>query len=410
MRLKLLHTFIFGFTLGVAQAQTQQFGPTAGEAIKQGQGSKPIARAGQSDTALDSKIQKALDEGIEVKIKDIARFRGVRANQLMGYGLVVGLEGSGDSKKTPFTATLLANALKRFGTMIDPKDIGAKNVATVAITAELPPFASPGNRIDVTVQSIGDATSLQGGILLQAPLYGADDEAHPVAVAQGAVSIGGFNATSGGASVQKNHVNVGRIPVGGFVEKAVPYQMVFENNTMFLELDDGDITTSERISEKLQQKFPTFKIEAVDGGTLQIQLPQGANAMKAMALIEGTTVRADIPAVITVNERTGTITISGNVKLGPAVIARGNLKITIKVDNDAVPAAPFAQNGTATPVTNTEVTAKEAIVGIGVVGPNASLNDLAKIFQKLKVSATDMIAILDQLKAQGALKAKIKVL
>lgn len=406
MRIKMLHCFVFGFVLGIAQAQTQ---PKPDAAIKAGTQIKPIATSGKSDTELDRKIQKVLDEGVEVKIKDIARFRGVRSNQLLGYGLVVGLEGTGDTKKTPFTATLLANAMKRFGTMIDPKDIGSKNVATVAITADLPPFTTPGNRIDVTVQSIGDASSLQGGILLQAPLYGAADEVNPIAVAQGSVSLGGFNASQGGASVQKNHVNVGRIPVGGVVERSVPYQMVFEDNTMYLELDDGDITTADRIGNKLQEKFPTFNITAIDGGTIQVKLPKGASSMKAMAMIEGTTVKADIPAVVTVNERTGTITISGNVKLGPAVIARGNLRVTIKVENDISQPNPFGAGQTA-PITNTDVTAKESVVQIGVIGANATLNDLAKIFQKLKVSATDMIAILDQLKAQGALKAKIKVL
>jgi len=385
--------------------------PQATDATKAGKSAAPKGPPTKvvPTNSSEKDIQKVFDEGLEVRIKDIARFRGVRANQLMGYGLVVGLAGTGDTQKTPFTATLMANAMRKFGTVVDPAAMNLKNVATVSITAELPPFASPGNSLDITVQSIGDAKSLEGGILLQSALFGASDDANAIAVAQGSITVGGFNAGQGGSSVQKNHVTVGRVPGGGIVERSVPYQMVFQENQMFLELEQGDITTAERISKRLMEKFPGFRAQAVDGGTVSIQLPKGVSPLKAMAAIEVTTVKADIPAVVTINERTGTITISGNVKLGPAIVARGSLKVIIQEVNEQSPQAPFTDSAPP-PTTNTSVTVKEAQVQIAVIGASSSLNDLAKLFQKLKVSATDMIAILDQLKAQGALKARVKIL
>lgn len=407
--MKLLSVSIIAALVVIAPGQGAPASKAGGPAKVAAKPQKnPVVTLGPEDK-INAEIRRVNEEGLDVRIKDIARFRGVRSNQLMGYGLVVGLNGSGDTQKTPFTATLMANAMRKFGTLVNPSAMNLKNVATVSIIAELPPFASPGNSIDVTVQSIGDAKSLEGGILLQAGLFGAKDEANAIAVAQGPITVGGFNASGGGSSVQKNHVTVGRVSSGAIVERSVPYQMVFTGNTMYLELDQGDITTAERIASKLQQKFASYRIKAVDGGTVAIQLPLQANPLHAMAQIETTVVKADIPAVVTINERTGTITISGNVKLGPAIVARGSLKVIIRERTEVGSQAPFTNNPPI-PVTNTEVTAKESEVQIGVLSPNTTLTDLAKLFQKLRVSATDMIAILDQLKAQGALKAKVKVL
>ncbi|HRF59196.1 MAG TPA: flagellar basal body P-ring protein FlgI [Fimbriimonadaceae bacterium] len=346
-------------------------------------------------------------DGVEVRIKDIARFRGVRKNQITGFGLIVGLEGTGDSKKTPFTASLLANALKDFGTTVDAAQFQAKNIAAVTITAELPPYATPGNTIDVTVQSIGDAKSLQGGFLLQAPLYGQSDKAKAVAVAQGAVSIGGFNASSGGASVQKNHVNVGRIPDGAIVQLAVPYQVVF-GDKLFLELDKGDITTSKRIAMVLMDRFPSYNAIAVDGGTIQVTVPSDSTAMEVMSNIELLTVLSDVEAVVIINERTGTIVLGGNVRLGPAVVAQGGLQVIIDSYLMISQPEPFSQGQTVKDEQKfVSVTEDEAKVAL--VGPSATIADLARIFQALKVTPRDMIAILQALKQQGALKARIEV-
>ena len=385
-------------------------------AIGQGAPAKSTAKAASQKSQLSADelralkaMEESVKEGIEVRVKDIARFRGVRSNQLLGYGIVVGLEGTGDSKKTPFTSTLLANAMKQYGTMVNPNDFGLKNVATVSVTAELPPFASPGNRLDVTVQSIGDAKSLQGGTLLMTTLSSPGRPETTMAVAQGSVSIGGFNASGGGGnSIQKNHVNVGRISGGAFIESVPQYQMVFEGNKLFVELDEGDITTADRLVASVR-KQTGYAAAAVDGGTVCVVVPPSENPISAMAKIEKVTVFSDIPALVVVNERTGTITISGNVKLGPAVVARGNLKITITSEPVISQPAPLGQGNTVV-TDQTNVEAKEEKAQIGVLAPAATLGDLAKLFQKLKLSASDIIAILDSLKQQGALKARIKVL
>lgn len=362
----------------------------------------------QARIAERQRIAVGEADGVSVRIKDIARFRGVRDNQLHGYGLVVGLEGTGDTQSTPFTSNLLANALRRWGAMVDPARIRPKNIATVSITATLPPFAAPGNRIDVQVQSIGDAKSLQGGTLLMTPLYGPTDGTSVIAVAQGAVSIGGFNFQAGGSSVQRNHTNVGRIPGGAIVEAGVATQVVFGDNTLYLELDESDLTTVNRIASRLAESFPQFAVHAEDGGTISVQFPEGLSPMMAMSQIESTSVMADIPAVVVVNERTGTIVVGGNVRLGPAVIAHGGLQVRIAAFTEVVQPAPFGA-GTTEVVTNTAVDVEEEFAQVGVITPNPSLSDLAVILQTLKVTPRDIISILQALREQGSLKARIRL-
>ena len=368
------------------------------------------ASGGTTTPVKFSNEQQALDaerNGIQVRIKDVGRFRGVRRNQLLGYGLIVGLEGTGDSRKTPFTQTLLANAMKSFGTMIEPGSMEAKNIATVAITAELPPFASPGNSIDITVQSIGDAKSLQGGYLLQAPLFGANDKENAIAVAQGAISIGGFNVSAGGNKIQKNHVNVGRIPGGAIVERVIPYQLVYSGK-MFVELDEGDLTTANRIATRIREVRPEFNPVAIDGGTIQIDLPNSLSPVQAMSLIEMVEVKVDIPAMVIVNERTGTIAMGANVRLGPAVISQGSLQIIIEEFNEVSQPGPFS-NGRTRDVTNQKVDAVEDTAQVGLLNPVTTIADLARVFQALKVTPRDAIAILQALKEQGSLKARLKL-
>ncbi len=375
--------------------------------------SKPAPAKGDSaelakGLAAEAKRLSQLEsQGVEVRIKDIARFRGVRSNQLLGYGLVVGLEGTGDTKNTPFTQTLLANAMKSFGTIVDIGQLKVKNVAVVAVTAELPPFSNPGNTIDISVQSLGDAKSLQGGTLLQAPLYAAGNRESAYAVAQGPISIGGFNASAGGSSVQKNHLNVGRIPSGGIVEMGVPTKTVFDGK-LFLELDDADLTTATRIADKLEKAFPSYQPKALSAGTIELTLPAGRSAVEAMAEIESAKVFADVPAVVVINERTGTIIVGGNVRIGPAMIAKGSLQVTIRQFNDVAMPAPFTTASPAS-VQNTEVTAAEDKAQVAMIPGSATVADLARIFHKLRVSPSDIISILQGLQDQGALKARIKV-
>lgn len=361
----------------------------------------------RADRAKLNRIRQVGTQGIYVRIKDIARFRGIRPNQLLGYGLIVGLEGSGDTRATPFTQQLLANAMKTFGAQVDADSLRAKNIAVVAITAELPPFASPGNLIDVTVQSIGDAKSLQGGFLLQSPLYAAASREVVFAVAQGAISIGGFGAASGGAAVQKNALNVGRIPDGAIVETGAPTKFVFEN-LMFLELDDQDLTTANRVAQALNQVNPKFKAAALNGGTIQIAVPEGLSAIAAMSQIETTSVFADIPATVVINERTGTIVAGGNIKLGPALVAKGSLNV--RIDQTLIISQPGPlSNGQTAVEKQPSVSAGEDDVQVTLFDETATVADLARLFQTLKVTPTDMISIFQALRDQGALKARIRI-
>jgi flagellar P-ring protein precursor FlgI len=359
--------------------------------------------------AMQKAIIDAEREGVNVRMKDIGRFRGVRPNMLQGYGLVVGLAGTGDSQQTPFTATLLENALRRWGTSIDASKFRPKNIAVVSITAELPAFAAPGNAIDVTVSSLGDAKSLEGGTLLLSPLYGPSDFETVMAVTQGPVSIGGFNASAGGASTRKNHTNVGRIPGGALVERGVDTQVLFEGNKLFFELYLADLTTAQRVATAIKDDLPGYVVKPIDGGTIEITIPDKDEFMLSMSKIEQTFVKADVPAVVVVNERTGTVVIGGNVRLGPAVIAHGSLQVRVEAFPFVSQPNSFNNSGQTTTGEQTFVNAQEDPVQIGILAPNTTINDLAKILQTLQVSARDIIAILQALAEQGALKAKIKI-
>jgi flagellar P-ring protein precursor FlgI len=224
----------------------------------------------------------------------------------------------------------------------------------------------------------------------------------------GPISVGGFNASAGGSSVQKNHVNVGRIPGGAIVERAVPYQVVFSGNKLYLELDFADLTTANRLAEGLTKKFPQYAPLAIDGGTVELSLPTGENPVQAMARIETSTVYADIPALVVVDERTGTIVVGGNVKIGPALITRGNLRVSI--DRYPVISQPnsFGRGETVKDEINV-IGAQEDEARSATLPPYATLSDLARLFETLKVSAQDVISILQALKEQGALKARVKI-
>mgnify|MGYP000044063414 CR=1 FL=1 len=402
MKALTLTLLLISAALGFAQAETTGSQVTAN--------TQNDDRENHKLAILEQQRRKAIMDaeynGIEVRIKDIARFRGVRSNQLQGIGLVVGLNGTGDTKNTPFTATLLANAM-RDKTQIDPKQLKSKNVAVVFVTAELPAFASPGNKIDVTVTSAGDATSLQGGYLLRTPLYSASDEQNPYVVAMGPLSIGGFNASSGGNSVQKNHSTVGKLPELGIVERAVETQITFDGK-LYLELHDADLTTAQRIAEKLNDTNSEYNALALDGGTVILTLPHGKTPIQAMSEVERLTVKSDTLATVVINENTGTIVIGGNVRIGPAVVAKGSLTVRIEQELVISQPNPFSQGKTVVE-NQTRVDAKEDPLQVTMMGPTTTIADIARIFQALRISATDMIAILEGLRAQGALKARIKL-
>ncbi len=345
---------------------------------------------------------------MSVRVKDITRVRGVRYNQITNLGVVVGLEGTGDTRNSPWAQQAIANLVKDYGISLEARQMNLKNVALVMVTAELPPFARPGNRIDVTVSSVGDAKSLQGGYLLPTPLYGPADKARAYAVAMGPVSIGGFNASQGGTSSQKNHVNVGIVTNGALVENSVPTEFNW-NGSFYLELLEPDFTTASRIAEAIMSEHPAWTAVAKDAGGVEIRAndPNTADAVAALSAIENVSVVPDTPAVIVINERTGTIVVGGNVKIGPAMIAHGGLTVKINEYNEIVQPPPLSGGQTGLQQ-NTEVKAKEETVRIGVIKSNATIDDLAKVFRALRISPRDMIAIIQGLKAQGAIKATIK--
>lgn len=352
-----------------------------------------------------------LAQGLNYRIKDLGSIRGARSNQLTGIGVVFGLEGTGDTKSTPQTQQAISNALRRFGLNVDPASMSLKNVAIVLVTAELPAFIQPGQKIDVTVSSMGDAKSLQGGMLLQTPLYGAGSNTEAYAVAQGAVSIGGFNFGSGGTSIQKNHVTVGRVPEGAIVERAVATQFM-QDRTLYIQLVTPDFTTASNIAEAIVASKPGYSAQAMDGGAVRVVAPEEAlgDPVKLIAGLEAITVKSDVLAKIVVNERTGTVVIGENVRLRPAAIAHGGITVTITKINTVSQPPPFTENGgQGVPVTNTKVDVKEPEAHIAFVEEMPTVADLVKSLNTLGVTPRDLISILQALKSAGALQAQIEV-
>lgn len=344
----------------------------------------------------------------QVRVKDIATLQGARSNQLVGYGIVVGLEGSGDSSSAPFTAQSMASAMQRQGIAIPAGAMKLKNCAAVYVTADLPAFVRNGSQIDVTISSIGDAKSLQGGVLIRTPMSGPDGEVY--AVAQGAVSIGGFNYSAGGSQSQKNHTNVGRIPRGGIVEKEVATSIT-DGQTLDITLKEPDFTTAARVAEAVNAKIKDAHAVAQDPYTIRVTVPVASrsNIATFWAGIEPLVITPDNRARIVVNERTGTVVIGGDVKISSCAIAQG--AIQVKVENTPIVAipAPFSENGTPVIVPQKSVTTTEKAAKLGAVTANSTIEDLVKALNALGVSPRDMISILQTMRAGGHIMADIEV-
>jgi flagellar P-ring protein precursor FlgI len=300
-----------------------------------------------------------------VRLKDIAQIRGVRTNQLVGYGIVVGLEGTGDSNGALFTVQSVANMLERFGITVPPNALKVKNVAAVMVTAELPPFARAGNTIDVVVSSIGDARSLQGGTLLQTPLRGADGQVY--AVAQGPLSIGGFNFGGGGARVQRNHTTVGRIPNGALIEREVPASFLQGDNSLTIQLHKPDFTTAARVVSSIRSAFPNLTVRAVDPSTVRIALDaqHATDPVMLIAQLETLTVLPDIAARVVVNERTGTVVVNGDVRVAPVAIAHGGITVRVQTTFEVSQPPPLSEGQTKV-VPQTQVDANEGACADGL--------------------------------------------
>lgn len=341
------------------------------------------------------------------RIKDMARLAGQRDNQLVGYGLVVGLAGDGDSNALA-TLSSVANVLERSGVKIDPTLIKAKNAAAVILTADIGSFLKSGSRIDVTVSSMGDAKSLQGAVLLQAPLMGADGRVY--AVAQGAVAVGGFlggAGGAGGATVQKNHPTVGIISNGAIVEREIPSTIVQEGRISF-SLYNPDFTSAARMADAINAVFPQSGALARDASTIDLVLPPQYAGRDVMFLADvgAITVNPDAMARIVINERTGTIVATAPVSLSHVAISHGSLTITIA--STPTVSQPGALSGGQTAITNTTNTDVKETTGHFTLIPEApTVEKLAAALNSLGVTTRDMMSIFQALKSAGALQADL---
>jgi flagellar P-ring protein precursor FlgI len=356
----------------------------------------------QSDRAAISRAER---EGVGVRLDALCHFRGLWTQQLLGIGLVTGLDGTGDSSSYTATALAAANMLKQNGIAVDttPSNFQAKNIALVTVTCDLPPYSSPGQTVDVMVSAMGDSKSLRNGTLIFTPLkYPGQDKAY--ATASGPISVGGYSASSHGSSATKGFVTVGKIPNGAQVLEGVPTNTVF-NGRMYLDLDTEDVTTAERIEEKIQETYPELAPHALGAGTVEIALPTGQEASLVQSHLLQLVVQANTEAKVTVDERTGTIIVGGNVRIAACAIARGSISVQVSQDL-GLPNLPLAAPN---PSGATSVTTQEEPAQITTLRPNTTVADLAEIFQALHLHADDIIAILEGLRDQGALKGKLEI-
>ena len=343
-----------------------------------------------------------------VRIKDITQIQGVRQNQLVGYGLVVGLNGTGDGDKSRFTIQSLVSMLEKMGMTVDPITIKVKNVAAVMITANMQPFARQGTRMDVTVSSIGDAKDLQGGTLLFTPLKAADGQAY--AVAQGPVSTGGFSAQGAGGGTQKNFPTVGRVVGGALIEKEVT--ATFNNKeSLLLALNHQDFTTATRVAESINAAFLSSIATTSDSGSVEVRVPAkySDNVVGFVTVIESLGVTPDVESKVVVNERTGTVVIGENVRISKVAIAHGNLSIQIKESADVSQPLPFSRGETVT-TPDTNIAVKEEKTPIILMESGASIGEIVRALNALGVTPRDLISIFQALQAAGALHAKLELM
>ena len=342
------------------------------------------------------------------RIKDIVDIKGVRGNPLLGYGLVIGLNGTGDN--SPASRRALTNILRRTGIVLNPDDLASKNIASVMVTAELPAFGGAGTQIDVTVSAVGSATSLQGGTLLMTSLVGADLQTY--AVAQGAVSLGGgFSASGEKASVTKNHPTAGMIPNGATIEKEELATFV-ENGRLTLLLKNPDFTTAENITQAINGLYPRNCV-TIDGGTVKVDVPPKLSRAELVGFIQkicNLETKVDHAALVLINERTGTVIVGENVMISTVAISHGNLSI-VKQEKDYVKQPEgFSNTGKTEKEHRTEIKATEDGGGLMVVGQQVSVNDLAKALNAMGLTPRDLIAIFTALKRQGALQADLQIM
>lgn len=349
--------------------------------------------------------------GVELRIRNIARFKGVRENQLNGFGLVVGLKGTGDTKTTIFTNQAITNMLKNYGIVDAANQIKVRNVAAVMVTANLPAFAKKGDKIDVVVSSMGDARSLEGGVLLQTNLKGIDDNVY--VVAQGPVSTGPGDFTVSSISSLKNRPTVGRVPGGGLVEKEVPVTFVDDKNNMYLLLFIPDFTTAYRIVDVINSQFWGEIANAVDAGTIKINVPYDFqnNYVEFAAAIEGLYVEPEERSEkVVINERTGTVVMGMDVSIDSCAVSHGNFNVNINVTKQISQPNPFLPGASAMVYEDSNIKVEGGGDQIVVLPQGANVQDLVNALNVLGASTKDIIAILQALRAANALHADIEIM
>jgi flagellar P-ring protein precursor FlgI len=346
------------------------------------------------------------------RIKDVATIEGIRDNQLVGYGLVVGLRGTGDSSQTVFPAQTLVSALERMGVTVpqtgsnSASNMQVKNMAAAFVVATLPPFSRPGYRIDITVSSAGDARSLEGGILLMTPLYGPDGQIY--AQAQGALVLGGYMATGGGNSRQMNHPTTGRIPGGALVERAVAFDLQRMKTASVL-LNDADFHSAERMAAAIDAALGTKRARVMDSRRVEVRMNAEEDVAALLDTIEGTEVEVYPRARVVVNERTGTVVIGGAVHLQPVSILHGGLSVNVASTVAVSQPSPFSA-GTTQVIDQTMVQAQDKPVNRIDLKAGATVEDLVQELQRTGAGARDVISILQAMKEAGALEAEVEVL
>ncbi len=350
--------------------------------------------------------------GNAARIKDIAELEGVRSNQLIGYGLVTGLAGTGDDlKKVLFTRQALYNMLVRQGITVNPEEfdkIKVDNVAAVMVNASLPPFAKPGSTIDVQVSSIGDAKSLAGGNLLMTPLKGADG--HVYAVAQGPLTIGAFSFGGKAAKAQKNHPTVGRITSGALIERQPPGKLA-ENGSLAYTLRDSDFTTAANMCDAINKKYGEGTAFPIDSATVKVEIPEQFidNKVQFVASIEKMRIETDTNAKVVVNERTGTIVMGQDVRLSTVAVSHGNLSLIVKENIDVSQPNPLATGQTvATPSTQIDVIEDDG--QLMIVEEGVSIGAVADALNAIGATPRDLIAIFQAIKVAGAMHGELIVL
>ncbi len=343
------------------------------------------------------------------RLKDVVSLQGPEALPLMGYGLIVGLNKTGDRRQTIFSTQSLANILQQFGLSVNAAEVKVENIAAVLVTASLPAYARPGVKLDITASSIGDARSLQGGTLLATALRGPSGQIH--ALAQGPVSIGGFGGGSGGNSVVVNHLTVGRVPSGALVQQGSGVTLP-ALETLSLSLRDPDFSNALRVAQAINTDLGPNLAHVVDPGTVTVKVPAEyrASVSDLMARLEMLPVSSDAPARVVINERSGTIVVGASVRIAAAAVAHGNLSVRISTKLEASQPGPLARAGETVVVPNTQVDVREGTARLVALEEGTTLEAVVRALNTLGATPRDIIAIMQALKAAGALRAEIVIL